>query len=414
MDNYQGDLTDILRASGGPIGGDSNSSDDALVSSWQFQPAPDGNSPNPNLDGFGDPFSHIRDPLLDELDVPKSPFFTSSALGEGTLTNNFSPKVRPNNFFSRMLQISPVAKLPVISNDVIKANPSINDHVISSVANTSKNSFESSVGLQISSPRNTGIKRRKSQTKKVVCIPAPAPANSRPSGEIVPSDLWAWRKYGQKPIKGSPYPRGYYRCSSSKGCSARKQVERSRTDPNMLVITYTSEHNHPWPTQRNALAGSTRSQPSKSATKNSSNPTQAQKEPLLKEEPNSTDNIIPSIAPTNTNNSTVKEETDHFDNDSIVPMEDINNDDDKYMSYRPLLPLDMMSSSHSDDFFADLGEIGGDDDDPLNLLFSTTTPGFSGDQEDRDGNAFTSFFDWTGDSNTNNNVPSFGDTKKGL
>lgn len=55
--------------------------------------------------------------------------------------------------------------------------------------------------------------------------------------------------------------RGYYRCSSSKGCSARKQVERSRTDPNMLVITYTSEHNHPWPTHRNTLAGSTRGGP---------------------------------------------------------------------------------------------------------------------------------------------------------
>ncbi|XP_022142684.1 probable WRKY transcription factor 35, partial [Momordica charantia] len=119
-------------------------------------------------------------------------------------------------------------------------------------------------GLQISPPRNPAIKRRKSQVKKVVCIPAPAPANSRSSsGEVVPSDLWAWRKYGQKPIKGSPYPRGYYRCSSSKGCSARKQVERSRTNPNMLVITYTSEHNHPWPTQRNALAGSTRSHSSR-------------------------------------------------------------------------------------------------------------------------------------------------------
>lgn len=64
----------------------------------------------------------------------------------------------------------------------------------------------------------------------------------------------------------SPFFRGYYRCSSSKGCSARKQVERSRTNPNTLVITYTSEHNHPWPTQRNALAGSTRSHPSRTTT----------------------------------------------------------------------------------------------------------------------------------------------------
>ncbi|WOL05574.1 putative WRKY transcription factor 14 [Canna indica] len=121
-------------------------------------------------------------------------------------------------------------------------------------------------GLHLSSLRAPGIKRRKYQAKKVVCIPAPtttaaAAASNRWSGETaVPCDLWAWRKYGQKPIKGSPYPRGYYRCSSSKGCSARKQVERSRNDPNMLVVTYTSEHNHPWPTQRSG--SSTRSHPS--------------------------------------------------------------------------------------------------------------------------------------------------------
>ncbi|XP_074574865.1 uncharacterized protein LOC141831408 [Curcuma longa] len=122
-----------------------------------------------------------------------------------------------------------------------------------------------SVEMEISSTSAQGIKRRKGQAKRVVCIPAPvtAAAAGRTGGEVVPSDLWAWRKYGQKPIKGSPYPRGYYKCSSSKGCSARKQVERSRTNPNMLVITYTSEHNHPWPTQRNALAGSTRCHPLK-------------------------------------------------------------------------------------------------------------------------------------------------------
>ncbi|XP_078431796.1 WRKY transcription factor 22-like [Wolffia australiana] len=92
-------------------------------------------------------------------------------------------------------------------------------------------------------------KRRKNQQKKEV-RQVPASGFS--------SDMWAWRKYGQKPIKGSPYPRGYYRCSSSKGCMARKQVERSRTDPETLIITYTGEHNHPIPVHRNSLAGCTR------------------------------------------------------------------------------------------------------------------------------------------------------------
>ncbi|CAA6661015.1 unnamed protein product [Spirodela intermedia] len=89
--------------------------------------------------------------------------------------------------------------------------------------------------------RTPASKRRKSQQKKVVCQ---VPADS------LSSDLWAWRKYGQKPIKGSPFPRGYYKCSSSKGCLARKQVERSSVDPAIFIITYTAEHNHPIPTHR--------------------------------------------------------------------------------------------------------------------------------------------------------------------
>lgn len=89
---------------------------------------------------------------------------------------------------------------------------------------------------------------RKPQTKKTVLIPATEGSWNKPGGGGVASDIWAWRKYGQKPIKGSPYPRSYYRCSSCKGCPARKQVERSHRDPTMLEITYTAEHNHAWPT----------------------------------------------------------------------------------------------------------------------------------------------------------------------
>ncbi|KAA8520685.1 hypothetical protein F0562_015043 [Nyssa sinensis] len=99
-------------------------------------------------------------------------------------------------------------------------------------------------------------KRRKNQMKRVCQVPA----------EGLSSDTWSWRKYGQKPIKGSPYPRGYYRCSTSKGCLARKQVERNRSDPAMFIVTYTAEHNHPMPTHRNSLAGSTRQKPATTQT----------------------------------------------------------------------------------------------------------------------------------------------------
>lgn len=89
--------------------------------------------------------------------------------------------------------------------------------------------------------------------KRVISVPIKEVERLRLKGDHVsspPSDSWAWRKYGQKPIKGSPYPRGYYRCSSSKACPARKQVERSRADPNMLIVTYSCEHNHPPPSSR--------------------------------------------------------------------------------------------------------------------------------------------------------------------
>ncbi|RHN45295.1 putative transcription factor WRKY family [Medicago truncatula] len=60
----------------------------------------------------------------------------------------------------------------------------------------------------------------------------------------IPADEYSWRKYGSKPIKGTPHPRGYYRCTMSKNCPARKRVEKAKDDPNILVVTYEFEHHH--------------------------------------------------------------------------------------------------------------------------------------------------------------------------
>ncbi|KAG8061422.1 hypothetical protein GUJ93_ZPchr0003g17221 [Zizania palustris] len=85
-------------------------------------------------------------------------------------------------------------------------------------------------------------KKKKPREKKVVRVPAISD-----KAADIPADNYSWRKYGQKPIKGSPHPRGYYRCSSKKDCPARKHVERCRSDPAMLVVTYENEHNHAQP-----------------------------------------------------------------------------------------------------------------------------------------------------------------------
>ncbi|KAJ7973065.1 WRKY transcription factor [Quillaja saponaria] len=95
-------------------------------------------------------------------------------------------------------------------------------------------------------PETQASKKRKVVEKTVVRVNIGENVGKL-KNEGPPSDFWSWRKYGQKPIKGSPYPRGYYRCSTSKGCSAKKQVERCRTDSSVLIITYTSSHNHPGP-----------------------------------------------------------------------------------------------------------------------------------------------------------------------
>ncbi|XP_061371150.1 probable WRKY transcription factor 11 [Gastrolobium bilobum] len=85
-------------------------------------------------------------------------------------------------------------------------------------------------------------KRRKLRVKRTIRVPA---ISSKIAD--IPSDEYSWRKYGQKPIKGSPYPRGYYKCSTVRGCPARKHVERAQDDPKMLIVTYEGEHRHPQP-----------------------------------------------------------------------------------------------------------------------------------------------------------------------
>ncbi|CAN1189654.1 WRKY transcription factor 22 [Linum perenne] len=153
-------------------------------------------------------------------------------------------------------------------SSVLTAATASPDHLPGAVggelsASSSASSVEQSSGDQ--SNRVPKLRKRKNQQKRVV---------QHVTEQGISSDKWAWRKYGQKPIKGSPFPRSYYRCSSLKGCPARKQVERSTSDHSIFIITYTADHTHAHPTRRNSLAGTTRikTTPAASAVTNSNQP----------------------------------------------------------------------------------------------------------------------------------------------
>ncbi|KAM5581317.1 hypothetical protein ABKV19_010508 [Rosa sericea] len=63
-------------------------------------------------------------------------------------------------------------------------------------------------------------------------------------------DRYNWRKYGQKQVKGSEYPRSYYKCTHL-NCPVKKKVERSPTGE-ITEIIYKGQHNHepPQPNKR--------------------------------------------------------------------------------------------------------------------------------------------------------------------
>ncbi|CAN6477035.1 unnamed protein product [Victoria cruziana] len=116
---------------------------------------------------------------------------------------------------------------------------------------TSQNGLYNSMGMFLEKVGEVGGKcastlggchcarRRKLRKKRVIRVPA---VSTRVAD--IPADDYTWRKYGQKPIKGSSHPRSYYKCSSLRGCPARKHVERCSQDPTVLIITYEGDHSH--------------------------------------------------------------------------------------------------------------------------------------------------------------------------
>lgn len=91
----------------------------------------------------------------------------------------------------------------------------------------------------VSEPRNAQL-----ETSEL----PPADKKYQPSSLVIDKpgdDGYNWRKYGQKQVKGSDYPRSYYKCTHL-NCPVKKKVERA-PDGRITEIIYKGQHNHEKP-----------------------------------------------------------------------------------------------------------------------------------------------------------------------
>lgn len=86
-------------------------------------------------------------------------------------------------------------------------------------------------------------KRRASRISRRKAGPPRVEFQTKSSEDLL-DDGYRWRKYGQKSVKNSLYPRSYYRCTHHT-CNVKKQVQRLSADTSIVVTTYEGIHNHP-------------------------------------------------------------------------------------------------------------------------------------------------------------------------
>ncbi|KAL4599088.1 hypothetical protein ACB092_11G101800 [Castanea dentata] len=289
------------------------------------------------LFSFSDPFEARRH-VSEDLDLHElcKPFFPKS--------EPLSPQLSPLTSFSNSLSSFTESKPQIQQQQQQKQHQHQGQQ-----QQQQQQQKQQTKQSQSGSASNPKSKRRKNLLKKVCHVPA----------EGLSSDIWAWRKYGQKPIKGSPYPRGYYRCSSSKGCLARKQVERNKTDPGMFIVTYTGEHNHPAPTHRNSLAGSTRQKPLTPQNVTAGDPNKAQKQYSSPETSFEEELVVPQTQTqsTTTDSKEEEEEEEEEEREDLVEEDDEEGDEfgisDMVLNDDFFIGLDGFAGPGTGDYFPD-------------------------------------------------------------
>ncbi|MCD9644815.1 WRKY transcription factor [Datura stramonium] len=155
---------------------------------------------------------HEEDELIKELLDDESPFF-------------LAPHEQYYNY-----------SLDVTKSSIVHSGPNIHDDNTQSGAQSYDVSHDARINLGLGRGLSMMMDKQEAHEAKYSL-------RIKTCGNAMADDGYKWRKYGQKSIKNSPYPRSYYKCTNPR-CGAKKQVERSSDEADTFIITYEGLHLH--------------------------------------------------------------------------------------------------------------------------------------------------------------------------
>ncbi|KAF3503155.1 hypothetical protein F2Q69_00039726 [Brassica cretica] len=231
------------------------------------------------------PYSYLEEPnpFLDLLSQDHHQFASSSNSSSFSF-DAFPLENNNNNLFNTDLPLSQPSTTKATSSEVVSTATTCPNST--SVSSSSKEAVNDNTDKEVTlKDPEEGDQQEQKDTKPQLKAKKKNQKKAREArfAFLTRSDIdnlddgYRWRKYGQKAVKNSPYPRSYYRCTTvgcgvkkrverssddpyivmttyEVGCGVKKRVERSSDDPYIVMTTYEGQHTHPFPMTRGHIA----------------------------------------------------------------------------------------------------------------------------------------------------------------
>ncbi|WCJ33040.1 WRKY family transcription factor family protein [Euphorbia peplus] len=197
--------------------------------------------PSPTTGSFAKPQTgHLSNPYSSAATIPSNTFGDRQSSGfefRPHARSNLVPADMHNHITDQSHQFRGQCNSQIASSPKVKSEMAVPSNELSLSGRLTTATSVASTAAEVESDESNQIGQSNNG------LSASQPDHKGGSG--ISDDGYNWRKYGQKHVKGSEFPRSYYKCTHP-NCEVKKLFERSH-DGHITEIIYKGTHDHPKP-----------------------------------------------------------------------------------------------------------------------------------------------------------------------